>query len=268
MDGAEIPYESVHGRAKRLYSLYKKLQRKGDDINFVHDLLAIRIIANDVADCYRVLGIMHGKWTPLPGRIKDYISQPKPNGYQSLHTTVFCDKGNIIELQIRTKEMHELAEFGIAAHWRYKETGSKKIKTVRWMEELSEINKEITNKKDYLAKLERLKIDVFRDRIFVFTPKGDVIDLPENATPIDFAYMIHTDIGDKAVASKINDDMANMDTELRSGDICEIVTDKNRKAPNADWLKYAKTSHARNKIKNATKKSMKGWLRGMMKKEN
>ncbi|MFH1315621.1 MAG: RelA/SpoT family protein [Candidatus Uhrbacteria bacterium] len=261
LDEADINYTSVHGRAKRLYSLYKKLKRKDNDIEKVHDLIAVRIIINDVADCYAVLGIMHNRWAPMSGRIKDYISQPKPNGYQSLHTTVFCDRGHIVELQIRTQEMHELAEYGVAAHWRFKETGSNKVKTVEWMEELAKIQKEISDKKDYLDKLEKLKIDIFQDRIFVFTPKGDVMDLPEEATPVDFAYAIHTDIGDKAVAAKINEKMVNLDTALKSGDMCEIVVDKNRKGPNADWLKFVKTNQARQKIKNATKKTMKGWLR-------
>ncbi len=253
---------SVHGRAKRIYSLYKKLQRYDNDITKIYDLIAVRIILNDVADCYIALGIIHGKWRPLPGRIKDYISQPKPNGYQSLHTTVFCDDGHITEFQIRTQEMHEIDEYGVASHWRYKETGSQKAKNVEWMEELATIQKEITDKKDYLAKLEALKIDVFRDRIFVFTPKGDVIDLPEAATPIDFAYAIHTDVGNTASAAKVNDKIVNLDTELNSGDICEIITEKKRKAPNADWLKFAKTNKARTKIKEATKRSIKGWFKG------
>lgn len=258
--GSGINVISVHGRAKRIYSLFKKLQRYNNDIDKIYDLVAIRVIVGDVAECYTVLGILHSKWTPLPGRIKDYISQPKPNGYQSLHTTVFCDAGHIVEFQVRTQEMHEVAEYGVAAHWRFKETGSQKAKSVQWMEELAVIQKEISNKKDYLNKLERMKIDVFRDRIFVFTPKGDVIDLPEQATPVDFAYNIHTDIGNKAVATRINDKMANLDSELISGDICEIIIDKNRRAPNADWLKFVKTNHARTKIKAATKKSVKGWL--------
>lgn len=254
---------SVHGRAKRIYSLFKKLQRYDNNMDKIYDLVAVRIVVNDVAECYTSLGILHGKWRPLPGRIKDYISQPKPNGYQSLHTTVFCAEGNIIEFQIRTEEMHELAEYGVAAHWRYEETGSQKNKNIQWMEELSFLNKEISSHKDYLSKLEALKIDLFRDRIFVFTPKGDVIDLPEKATPIDFAYSIHTEIGHKATSARINDKIANLDTELRSGDICEIIVDKNRKGPNPDWLKYAKTNQARNKIKTATKKTVKGWLRNL-----
>ncbi len=260
LEDANVNVTSVYGRAKRLYSLHKKLQRYDHDIEKIYDLIAIRIIVSDVAECYTALGILHGKWTPLPGRIKDYISQPKPNEYRSLHTTVFCEKGQIVELQIRTPEMHEIAEHGVAAHWRFKETGTKKARTVQWMEELAEIQKEISSKKDYLAKLEALKIDVFRDRIFVFTPRGDVIDLPEDASPIDFAYAIHTDIGNKAVAAKINDQMANLDSELDSGDMCEIVIDKNRKGPNPDWLKFVKTSNARNKIKNATKRTIKWWF--------
>ena len=250
----------VHGRVKRLYSLYKKLQKVDSEISKVYDLIAIRVVVQDVEDCYTVLGVLHQKWKPLPGRIKDYISQPKPNGYQSLHTTVFADQGEIVEFQIRTQEMHDLAEFGIAAHWRYKEAGSKPVKMLRWMEELISIQKELESKKDFLDQLESMKIDVFKDRIFVFTPKGDVIDLPDGATPVDFAYAIHTQIGNTCAGVRVNDQVRNLDTILVSGDIIEIITDKNRKGPNADWLKFAKTRHARNKIKEATKSSTKSWF--------
>lgn len=250
----------VHGRVKRLYSLYRKLRRHHEDLTKIYDIVAVRIVVQDVEECYTVLGMIHQKWRPLPGRVKDYISQPKPNGYQSLHTTVFANEGDIVEFQIRTREMHELAEYGVAAHWRYKETGLRPIENVRWMEELASIQKTLADKKEFLQELEALKIDVFKDRIFVFTPKGDVIDLPEGATPIDFAYAIHTHIGNTCVSAKINERLINLDTSLESGDIVEIITDKNRKGPNPDWLKFAKTRHAREKIKDATRHTMKTWL--------
>lgn len=255
----------VYGRVKRLYSLYKKLQRYDNDIEKIYDLIAVRVIVNDVEDCYATLGMIHQKFRPLPGRIKDYIAQPKPNGYQSLHTTIFADDKTICEFQIRTEEMHELAEYGVAAHWRYKEEGTQDLKNTRWMEELVRIQKELETKKNFLEQLEILKIDVFRDRIFVFTPKGDVIDLPEGATPIDFAYAIHTHIGNKCTSVRINDVIRNLDTVLHSGDIVEIITNKDRRGPNPDWLKYAKTRHARNKIKDATRSNMRRWLAGMLK---
>jgi GTP diphosphokinase / guanosine-3',5'-bis(diphosphate) 3'-diphosphatase len=255
----------VHGRVKRLFSFHKKMKRYGGDIDKIYDLIAVRVVVNDVEECYGVLGMLHQKWKPLSGRIKDYIAQPKPNGYQSLHTTVFTDDGKIVEFQIRTTEMHELAEYGVAAHWRYKEVGLNSIKNTMWMEELASIQKELQGKKDFLEELETMKIDVFSDRIFVFTPKGDVIDLPEGATPVDFAYAIHSEIGNKCVASRINDIMRNLDTPLQSGNIIEIVTDKNRKGPNPDWLKFAKTRHARTKIKDATRHTVKGWFAEVLK---
>ena len=255
----------VYGRVKRLYSLYKKMRRYDDDIEKIYDLVAIRVLVNNIEDCYAVLGMVHGKYRPLPGRIKDYIAQPKPNGYQSLHTTIFAEDKTIVEFQIRTHEMHELAEYGVAAHWRYKEDGSRDLNTTRWMEEFIQIQKELESKKDFLEQLETLKIDVFKDRIFVFTPKGDVIDLPEGATPIDFAYAIHSQIGNKCTAARINDVIRNLDTTLNSGDIIEIITDKNRRGPNPDWLKFAKTRHARNKIRDAAKGSVQRWLSGVLK---
>jgi len=254
----------VHGRVKRLYSLHKKLNKYQGDLSKIYDLIAIRIIVNDVEDCYATLGLLHQTWRPVPGRIKDYIAQPKPNGYQSLHTTVFTENGEIVEFQIRTVEMHELAEYGVAAHWRYKEGGSH-MRNTRWMEELAMIQKELASKKDFMEQLEIMKIDVFKDRIFVFTPQGDVIDLPEGATPVDFAYAIHTEVGNKCTAARVNDIMRNLDTTLQSGDIVEITTDKNRRGPNPDWLKYTKTRHARNKIKDATKHTVKGWFAEVLK---
>jgi len=251
----KIDYISVHGRTKHMYSLYKKLIRYDKDISRIYDLVAIRIIVKNIADCYTVLGIIHNKFKPIKGRIKDYIAQPKPNGYKSLHTTAFCpDFKEIIEFQARTEEMHWEAEFGIAAHWHYDEEGSvQPDKHLEWVKELANIQKEIATKEKFLESLETLKIDLFQNRIFVFTPKGDVIDLPEEATPIDFAYYVHTDIGNKCSGVKINDEIASLDTKLNNGDVVEIIIDKKRKNPSSDWLKFAKTRHARNKIKNTIK---------------
>lgn len=208
-----------------------------------------------MAECYTVLGIIHQLWRPLKGRIKDYIAQPKPNGYQSLHTTVFCDDGEIVEFQIRTKKMHEEAEYGIASHWYYDEHGSMPVgKDLKWVKELTKWKKEFEENQRYL---ESLKIDVFQNRIFVFTPKGDVIDLPENSTPVDFAYTLHTDLGDKLVGAKVNEQMAKLDAKLQSGDVVEITTDKNRKTPSTDWLKFVKTNVARHKIKSHLKNGKK-----------
>ncbi|TAK03272.1 bifunctional (p)ppGpp synthetase/guanosine-3',5'-bis(diphosphate) 3'-pyrophosphohydrolase [Patescibacteria group bacterium] len=262
--GAGLSEAQVHGRVKRIYSLFRKLTKYGNDLSKVYDVIAVRIMVGDVEKCYAALGVLHQAWKPLPGRVKDYIAQPKPNNYQSLHTTVFGDEGEIVEFQIRTQEMHEMAEFGIAAHWRYKEAGMRPTENLRWMEELAAIQKEIAGKEGFLERLEAMKIDVFKDRIFVFTPKGDVIDLPDGATAVDFAFAIHSEIGNKMTSVKVNERLANLDTVLYSGDIIEVVTDRNRKGPNPDWLKYAKTRHAREKIKDATKHNVKGWLAGML----
>jgi GTP pyrophosphokinase len=264
LKNAQINSPQIHGRVKRLFSLYKKLQKHKKDINRVYDLIAVRIIVNDVEDCYAALGIIHQHWHPMPNRIKDYIAQPKPNGYRSLHTTVFCDDGSVAEIQIRTQEMHELAEYGVAAHWMYKETGRTPPKNLRWMEELVALQKELANKKDLLEQMEILKIDVFKDRIFVLTPQGDVIDLPEGATPIDFAFAVHTDVGNKCVAVEINGQIANLDTPLNSSDVVTIITDKNRRGPNPDWLKIAKTHHARECIRAAARRGVKSWLTAMI----
>ncbi|MFH1766836.1 MAG: HD domain-containing protein, partial [Patescibacteria group bacterium] len=260
----DISPQNVHGRIKFCFSLYRKLQRYNNDINKIYDIVALRIVVNDVTDCYAALGILHGLYKPLSGRIKDYIAQPKPNGYQSLHTTVFSDDGSIMEFQIRTVEMHEEAEYGIAAHWRYKEGQKIREKKVKWMEELTKVQKEL-KESDFIERLNELKLDMFQDRIFVFTPNGDVFDLPVGSTPVDFAYHVHTDVGNKATAAKINHQIANLDTELKSGDMCEIVVDKNRKQPNADWLKFIKTHHARSKIKDALRNNKKSLLRTLMK---
>lgn len=253
LEEAGIKIISIHGRRKRLYSLYKKLMRRDNDINKIYDLAAVRVIVPTIADCYAALGILHKIWKPLKGRIKDYISQPKPNDYQSLHTTVFSLQGEIVEFQIRTPEIHEEAEYGIAAHWHYDEYGSRlPSKELKWIKELAIIQKDILNR---LTDLEEIKIDFLQTRIFVFTPKGDVIDLPEEATPVDFAYHIHSDIGNKCVGAMVNEQLVSLDTELKNGDVVEIITDKNRKGPGHDWLKFAKTHTAKDHIRNYINKN-------------
>lgn len=245
----KIKVYSIHGRTKRLWSIYKKLKEKNSDLTKIYDLVALRIIVDTITECYATLGIIHQLWKPLKGRIKDYIAQPKPNGYQSLHTTVFCDDGEIVEFQIRTKKMHEEAEYGIAAHWYYDEKGALPIsKNLKWVKELTKWKKEFEANQKYL---ESLKLEVFQNRIFVFTPKGDVIDLPEDSTPVDFAYALHSDLGTKCIGAKINEQLAKLDTKLKSGDVVEILIDKNRKLPSSDWLKFVKTRHAKQKIKSA-----------------
>ncbi len=248
-----IEFNQIRTRIKSIYSIYQKLLRKGKDINKIYDLIALRIIVDDVADCYSVMGVLHKKWTPLKGRVKDYIAQAKPNGYKSLHTSVFTDFSKIVEIQIRTIAMDEEAEYGIAAHSRYKEIGvlGKRKKHPKWLEHLIEIQKTITDNTEFIK---HIKNDLFLDQIFVFTPKGDVVELPANATTLDFAYYIHTDIGNQCVGAKINHQMTSLDTRLKSGDVVEIITDKNRKKPNADWLNMVATSMAKSKIKSQLNK--------------
>ena len=208
-----IEFNQIRTRIKSIYSIYQKLLRKGKDINKIYDLIALRIIVDDVADCYSVMGVLHKKWTPLKGRVKDYIAQAKPNGYKSLHTSVFTDFSKIVEIQIRTIAMDEEAEYGIAAHSRYKEIGvlGKRKKHPKWLEHLIEIQKTITDNTEFIK---HIKNDLFLDQIFVFTPKGDVVELPANATTLDFAYYIHTDIGNQCVGAKINHQMTSLDTRL------------------------------------------------------
>ncbi|MFA5047944.1 MAG: RelA/SpoT family protein [Patescibacteria group bacterium] len=248
---------SIQGRTKHLYSLYRKLLRPriNRDLSKVYDLIALRIIVPTVADCYAVLGIIHNLYRPLPGRIKDYIAQPKPNGYQSLHTSIFSDDGEIVEFQIRTDAMHEQAEYGIAAHWNYKENNGKlNAQGIKWLNELVEWQKQIKDNDQFL---QTVKFDIFQNRIFVFTPHGDVIDLPEGATPLDFAYHVHSNLGNKCVGAKVNDQLVSLETQIKSGDIVEIITDKNRKNPNPDWLDLVKTSMAKSKIRNALNRNKK-----------
>lgn len=261
--GIDVVYMSA--RTKRLYSLYRKLLRKGNEIHKVYDLQAIRVVVKDIADCYATLGILHKMFKPMKGRIKDYISQPKPNGYQSLHTTVFSPQGDVVEFQIRTAQMHDEAEYGVAAHWHYDENGSKlPSRELHWAKELAEIQKDILNK---LSDLEEIKVDFLQTRIFVFTPKGDVIDLPEGATPVDFAYHIHTDIGNKCSGAMVNDKYVSLDSELKNGDVVDILTDKNRRGPNPDWLAFVKTHTAKNHIKSSQRESsLPRWIKSVLKK--
>lgn len=267
---AGIRNAEVHGRSKHLYSLYRKLLKHDRDISRIYDLMAVRVIVPSVADCYATLGVIHGIWTPLKGRIKDYIAQPKPNGYSSLHTTVFCDEGEIVEFQIRTPELHNAAEYGIAAHWQYdegkgsKQPGIRNTEQTDWLRQLNELNREIANTNQYMSTLEEMKIDIFKDRIFVFTPKGDVIDLPEDSTPVDFAYAIHTEVGNKCASAKVNDKMEPLSTPLKSGDVVEIQVDRSRKGPNPDWLKFVKTRYAKSKIRQQAQVSIKGWIKGLI----
>ncbi len=242
----------LSSRFKHLYSLFKKLNRTEINMNLdqVYDLIALRVIVKNVEDCYRVLGIIHKKWTPLPDRIKDYIAVPKLSGYQSLHTTIFISKGDIAEVQIRTEQMHKEAEHGIAAHWAYSESGKPKEGAkvnprLAWVNQLIEWQKNTTKPQDFI---ETLKIDFFKDRVFCFTPRGDVIDLPEDATAVDFAYAVHSDIGNGAVGAKVNHKFVALDTILKNGDIVEIVTQKNKK-PSQEWARFAKTSFAKKQIK-------------------
>ncbi len=229
----------------------------------MYDIVALRVIVGDVGDCYATLGIIHQLWRPLKGRIKDYIAQPKPNGYSSLHTTVFAEGGKGGEFQIRTPEMHAEAEFGIAAHWLYDEKGARlPTRDVAWAKELAKIQQEVLVN---MSGMEELKVDFFQNRIFVFTPKGDVIDLPEDATPMDFAYHIHSDIGNKCSGARVNEQLMALDTCLKSGDVVDIITDKNRKGPSPDWLKSVKTHHARGHIKNALKNtSLSSWIKQIL----
>ena len=246
----------LHGRKKHLYSLFKKLKRYDSDLSKIYDLVALRIILKTTEDCYKVLGIIHGLWKPLIGRIKDYIALPKPNGYQSLHTTVFGPEGKIFEIQIRTQEMHEQAEHGITAHWHYSAQKSTKKYLSRkavgmskdellWLKELAEWQKKAQDKSEWEK---GVKMDFFSDRIFTFTPQGDVFDLPIGATPIDFAYAVHTDVGDSCTGAKVSGKIVPLDYNLKNGDIVDIITGK-KAQPKRDWLNFVKTNRAKGKIK-------------------
>lgn len=258
LDEAHITAD-IDGRPKHFYSIYRKMYYKNKTFDQIFDLLAVRVIVDTVKDCYTVLGFAHELWKPIPGRFKDYIAMPKPNMYQSLHSTVIGPEGQPFEIQIRTWKMHKTAEYGIAAHWKYKEgineTGIED--KFKWIRQIFEYQKETRNAKEFM---ETVKIDLFSDEVFVFTPKGSILDLPVDSTPIDFAYRIHTDIGNKCIGAKVNGKMVPLDYKLVTGDIVEIITSSSSKGPSRDWLNVAKSSQAKNKIRQ--------WFRKTFKEEN
>ena len=255
----------VTGRAKHLYSIYRKMKRDNKTLDQIYDLFALRILVNSIKDCYAALGVVHEMYSPMPGRFKDYIAVPKPNMYQSIHTTLLCDKGTPFEVQIRTWDMHRIAEYGIAAHWAYKEAsyfGKKQSVKVEedklaWLRESLEWQKDMQDPQEFLT---TLKTELFEDEVYVFTPKGAIKILPRNATPIDFAYSIHEEIGNHMTGCKINSKMMPIITPLKSGDIIEIITSDNSKGPSRDWLKFVKSTKAKNKIN--------GWFKKAEKSEN
>src|SRR5438094_830043 len=239
----------LSGRAKHLWSIAQKMRRKGVGFEEVYDVLAIRVIVDDVPSCYAALGVVHTLWPPIPGQFDDYIAVPKANMYQSLHTAVIGTGGQPVEIQVRTRDMHDLAEYGIAAHWRYKEGGKGDRdyeSKLAWVRQLLEWQHDVADAQEFV---ESLKVDVFQDQVFVFTPKGEVKGLPAGATPIDFAYRIHTDVGHRTIGAKVNGRIVPLDHRLASGDIVEIVTSKAARGPSRDWLGMVRTPGAREKIR-------------------
>ncbi len=239
----------VSGRSKHLYSINQKMERQGVDLDQIYDLTAFRIIVESVRDCYAVLGIIHATWKPIPGRFKDYIAMPKANMYQSLHTTVVGPFGDRMEVQIRTQEMHRVAEEGIAAHWKYKEKGSvqagREDQRFGWLRQLLEWQQELKDSREFMSSV---KIDLFPEEVYVFTPRGDVKELPRGSTPVDFAFSVHTDVGHRCVGAKVNGKLVPLKTELHHGDIVEVITSPHQ-TPSKDWLKFVRTAKARNKIR-------------------
>ena len=248
----------IHGRPKHFYSIYSKM-KKGRDFSTIYDLTAVRILVDNVKDCYGALGAVHSKWTPLPGRFKDYIAMPKPNMYQSLHTTVIGPQGEPLEIQIRTREMHRICEYGIAAHWRYKEGGKADNfeNKLSWLRALLEWQKDMRDSRTFM---ENLKLDLFDSQVFIFSPRGDVFSVPAGGTPIDFAYSVHTDVGNHCVGAKVNGRIVPLDSQLQNGDICEILVNKTSGRPSLDWLSIVKTGGAKHRIKQ--------WFRKERREEN
>jgi GTP pyrophosphokinase len=248
LEEAQVPVVAADGRTKRLYSIHLKLRRQKIDLDRVYDFMALRIVTKTIKDCYAALGIIHQTWSPVPGRIKDFIAMPRPNGYQSLHTSVISESGFPFEVQIRTEEMHLRAEEGIAAHWKYKEgrVGAERDEPYFvWLRQLLEWQQEVRDPQEFI---QNLKIDLYPEEVYTFTPKGQVKPLPRGATPVDFAYTIHTDVGHQCVGARVNGRMVPLRTPLKNGDIVEIITQKNHR-PSRDWLNFVATSRARNKIK-------------------
>ncbi|MDX1621724.1 MAG: RelA/SpoT family protein, partial [Nitriliruptorales bacterium] len=238
----------ITGRPKHFYSIYEKMVHRGLEFDEIYDLVGIRIIVNSVRDCYAVLGQIHAAWRPVPGRFKDYIAMPKFNLYQSLHTAVIGPRGRPLEIQIRTRAMHHTAEYGVAAHWKYKESSRKGTETeLQWIEQMLEWQQEVDEPSDYL---DALKLDLYEDEVFVFTPAGDVKALPAGATPVDFAYAVHTEVGHRCIGARVNERLVPLDYELTNGDTVEILTSKAEDAgPSRDWLKFAESQRARSKIR-------------------
>jgi GTP pyrophosphokinase len=245
---AQVPIIHIDGRIKRLFSIHQKLKRQKIDLDQVYDFMALRIVTHSIKDCYAALGIIHQTWSPVPGRIKDFIAMPRPNGYQSLHTSVVSDRGFPFEVQIRTAEMHRVAEEGIAAHWKYKEGrlgADRDEQYFIWLRQLLEFQQEVRDPQEFL---QNLKIELYPEEVYIFTPKGEVKALPRDATPVDFAYAIHTDVGHQCTGARVNGKMVPLRTRLRNGDIVQVITTPGHH-PSRDWLSIAVTSRARNKIK-------------------